>query len=80
MPRGLEGQLFYVRLSLRLSQITLVTVPGVEPQTEQMSVLNGAQLPQDQGWLVSTNAVTPIRCEDKWEYFNAQHDWSPKRY
>jgi len=34
--------------------------PWCGPQTEQMRVLDGAQLPEDQGWLVSTNVVAPL--------------------
>lgn len=45
-------------------QFTLVTVflltgcAGV--QSEQTTVLNGSLLPEDQGWVVSTNAVRPL--------------------
>jgi len=39
--------------------------PWCGPQTEQRRVLNGAQLPQDQKWLVSTNLTPPFDVETK---------------
>ena len=53
-----------MRIGKAILQLTLVTVfilAGCKgAQSGQNTVLKGSLLPQDQGWSVSTNAVTPL--------------------
>ena len=51
---GLERQLF------NLCWAQCYSLPGVGQHCQDKTTeLNGSQIPEDQGWLVSTNAVTP---------------------
>ncbi len=49
------------KVTIQFTLVTVFLLTGCGgAQSGQTTVLNGSLLPHDQGWLVSTNAVTPL--------------------